>query len=405
MKILYLHQYFTTPEMSGGTRSFELAKRLVQMGHEVNMITSDRNAKLTSGKGWVQTEESGINVHWFSVPYSNQMSYRRRIMAFMEFAHRSAMKGADIESDVVFASSTPLTIALPAVYTSKKTGVPMVFEIRDLWPEIPISIGALKNPLAKKMARRLELFAYQNSSRIVTLSPGMKEGVVAKGIPEEHVLVIPNFCNFDLFSDDKNQAHELRNTNDWLKDRPLVIYTGAIGLINGIDYMVRLAAAARTLNSDIRFLVIGNGREEENVKRLAKDLGVFNYNFFIKPRVAKSQIPSWLSAADIATSFVIDNKVLWDNSANKFFDALAAGKPIAINYHGWQAEMLLGDNAGLVLDVNDVESGARQLTKAIEDKNWMIEAGFASRSLGEKYFNCDKLAKKLEAVLLYVLSQ
>ena len=130
MKITYFHQYFVTPDMPGGTRSYEFARRLVDMGHEVNMITTWREPD--HRKHWFETEESGIRVHWLPLPYSNYMSYGERIKSFMIYAWCSAQKAASLETDIVFATSTPLTIALPAIYTARKKKVPMVFEVRDL---------------------------------------------------------------------------------------------------------------------------------------------------------------------------------------------------------------------------------------------------------------------------------
>src|SRR5690625_3260213 len=155
MKIIYLHQYFNTPEMSGGTRSYEMARRLVTAGHEVHMITSWRDPD-RADENWFETVEAGVNVHWLPVPYSNHMSYGERIKAFSRFAHQAGTKAKELQGDVIFATSTPLTIAIPAISASKKHKVPMVFEVRDLWPELPIAIGALNNPILKWAAKRLE---------------------------------------------------------------------------------------------------------------------------------------------------------------------------------------------------------------------------------------------------------
>ena len=145
MRIIYLHQYFNTPNMSGGTRSYEMARRLVDRGHEVHMVTSSRDGKPSGrhARGWTETVEAGIQVHWCSVPYSNHMSSRRRLGAFAKFSRLAARKATALRGDVVFATSTPLTIALPAVYAARRRSIPMVFEVRDLWPEMPIAVGAL----------------------------------------------------------------------------------------------------------------------------------------------------------------------------------------------------------------------------------------------------------------------
>src|SRR5690606_349402 len=123
MKIVYLHQYFNTLEMSGGTRSYEMARRLVAAGHEVHMVTSWRNDDSRS-TSWFTTEESGIQVHWLPVPYSNHMSYRERISAFASFAFRSMTKAKELGGEVIFATSTPLTIAIPAVFAARHKKIP-----------------------------------------------------------------------------------------------------------------------------------------------------------------------------------------------------------------------------------------------------------------------------------------
>ena len=156
MRIVYLHQYFNTPRMAGSTRSFEIARRLVAAGHTVEMVTTWREPIAT--RAWFTSEVAGMRVHWLPVSYSNHMSYRARIAAFMKFAAAAARRAAALDGDVIYATSTPLTIGLPAMYAARRLRVPMVFEVRDLWPELPIAIGALTNPLTCGLARWLERF-------------------------------------------------------------------------------------------------------------------------------------------------------------------------------------------------------------------------------------------------------
>ena len=152
MKIIYLHQYFNTPEMPGSTRSYEFSKRLVKMGHEVEMITTYRKPLKT--KDWFKTKDKGINIHWLPLNYSNHMNFFNRLKVFFVFAWKSYFKAKKINADIVFASSTPLTIAIPAVIIKKKKNIPMVFEVRDLWPDIPIVMKILKNPILIYLAKR-----------------------------------------------------------------------------------------------------------------------------------------------------------------------------------------------------------------------------------------------------------
>lgn len=401
MKIVYLHQYFNTPSMPGATRSYEMARRLVAAGHQVHMITSDRNpAPQWQGK-WRETDEGGIRVHWLGVPYANVMTYGQRMRSFLLFALRASSKAGSIHGDVIFATSTPLTIALPAVRAAKRCKVPMVFEVRDLWPEVPIALGALRNPIAKKLAYWLEHYAYNNASEIIALSPGMKAGVMQAGYPDSRVTVIPNSCDFELFDVGPKPGQAIRRQYEWLGARPMVIYAGTMGLVNGVGYLVKLAACVRGLNPDIRFVIIGHeSRETKQVTRLARDLNVYNENIFILPAIPKCEMPAWLSAANIATSTVIDVKELWANSANKVFDALAAGKPIAINHEGWQADLIRQHHCGIVMDAHDIASAAKALNKALADEIWLARASENAKQLGREKFDRNKLAAQLENILV-----
>jgi UDP-N-acetylglucosamine:LPS N-acetylglucosamine transferase len=159
MKVIYLHQYFNTPKMSGGTRSYEMARRLVAAGHEVHMVTTWRTE--TAHDDWFHTTESGIQVHWLPVSYSNSKTYTQRIRAVLSFAIQACRKAVDLKGDLIFATSTPLTIAIPGIYASWRNRLPMVFEVRDLWPELPIAVGALRSPVLKWLARKFERFTYR----------------------------------------------------------------------------------------------------------------------------------------------------------------------------------------------------------------------------------------------------
>ena len=396
MRIVYLHQYFNTPDMKGGTRSYEMARRLVSQGHEVDLITSDRSERTTGG--WHETVEAGIRVHWYPVPYSNEACFKERLRAFLTFAWVASRKASSLKGDVIFATSTPLTIALPGLYASWRKDVPFVFEVRDLWPELPIAIGALKNPVLIQLTRQLEYIAYHSASQVVALSPGMKEGIVRRDYPAENVHVIPNSSDIDLFSNGARAC--FRAPYDWLEDRPLVVYTGTLGQINGVVYFAELASHVWRCDPEVRFLIMGSGKQEDVVRAKAHELGVLNKNLFMMPPVEKNKVPDVLDAATMATSLFIDLKEMWANSANKFFDALASGTPVAINYGGWQADILNQSGAGIVMPARDTEAAAEQLVQKLRDKEWIDEAGKKARQLAVERFNREKLVVQLESVLL-----
>lgn len=390
--------------MKGGTRSYEMARRMVAAGHEVHMVTSIREDDSNSSE-WTQTNEDGIHAHWLTVPYNNKMSYLKRILAFFQFAIKARKKAVELGGDIIFATSTPLTIAIPAVHAKKKLKIPLVFEVRDLWPELPIVMGAIKSPILKWAARKLERYAYFNSEHVIGLSPGMSEGIAATGYPEDKISTIPNSCDLTMFDPALNSGVEFRNRLTWLQDRPLVIYAGTLGHINGVVYLADLAAQVYQLNPDVRFLVIGSGVDEGKVRSRAIELGIYEKNFFMLDRVAKQDIPSVFAAATISTSLFIDLPEMWANSANKFFDALAAGKPVAINYGGWQKEIVEKEGLGVVLPTEPNEEAAKSLVNLIDSKEQLLQCGKHSRKIAEEVFSRDKLATQLIGVLEHTYSK
>jgi len=400
MRIIYLHQYFNTPDMSGSTRSFEIGRRLAATGHQVDIITSWQEP--TSQTGWFMTDVAGMRVHWLPVRYSNHMSYLARMAAFFKFAIRAAGRARRIPGDVVFATSTPLTIAIPAVYTARRRGIPMVFEVRDLWPELPIAVRALQNPLLRGAARVLERWSYTNSAAVIALSPGMAEGIVRTGYPREKVAVVPNASDLELFRRDAARGRDFRTRMRIGEDKILVGYLGTLGRINGVSYLVRVAAA---LKEDPRFvfITVGDGQEREQVAALARSEGVLDKNFMMLPKIAKWQVPELLSAVDIATSLFLPIPQMESNSANKFFDALAAGCCVAINYGGWHAQLLRDARAGIRLN-GDPARAAADLKDLADQPQAIKIAGTNARRLAEEKFSRDDLAAKVQTVLAAVLS-
>ncbi len=395
MRIIYLHQYFTTPSMSGGTRSYEIGRRLVAAGHTVEMITSWRED--SDVRDWRQERIEGMRVHWLPVPYSNSMGFVDRLRAFMRFAFGAGRYAATLEGDVIFATSTPLTIALPAVHAARKLGVPMVFEVRDLWPELPIAIGALKNPVLIQMARRLERHAYRNSARVVALSPGMAEGVIRGGVAPELVTVAPNSADLETFQRDPDAGLRFRRELGIPASKVLVGYTGTLGRINGVEYLVRLAAALRD-DRRFHFLIVGDGLERAEIEALANAESVLGDNLTMLSSVPKSSMPAVLSGVDIATSLFVPLREMESNSANKFFDALASGCCVAINYGGWQAALIEDADCGLKLSVN-IDEAARALQALIDRDGEFQRRGANARKLALERFSRDHIAGRVRAAI------
>ncbi len=382
----------------GGTRSYEFARRLVKKGHQVTIITTW--TKPDNRKNWIVTEESGIKVYWLPLPYSNYMKYNDRIKAFITFAWKSAIKARNIKADLIFATSTPLTIALPAIYVSFKKKIPMVFEVRDLWPKIPIALKIIRNPILKFFTNFLEKFTYKYAKTIVALSPAMKEGIICKKISSKKIAVIPNSSDLKNFEYNEKNELNFRRKRPWLKNNPLLVYAGTFGKINNLHYAIKLAQELKKRNSDVKILLVGDGVERDYLINEAKLKKVFEVNLFFENPIPKSEISEIFSSATMCANFVMDVKETWANSANKFFDTLAAGKPIFLNHGGWMQDLISFNNCGLCMHGKPMNLVAEKLENAMNNKDWLIAAGKTSRILAKKYFDRDLLAKQLEEVLV-----
>ncbi|MFN4262987.1 MAG: glycosyltransferase family 4 protein [Thioalkalivibrionaceae bacterium] len=405
MRITYLHQYFNTPEMSGGTRSYEMARRLVAMGHEVNMVTSWREEG--GERDWYETEEAGIRVHWLPVPYSNHMSYSERMRAFVRFAWQAARKAASIPADVVFATSTPLTIALPGAYAARKQKVPMVFEVRDLWPEVPIALGVLNNPIAQKAGRLLERFAYNKSAHVVALAPGMRDGVCNTGYDGNKVSVIPNGA--DLDSLEPAFEPQYKNNESYSERRAgLVVYCGTIGPANGVGYICRLAESIKRQfpEDETEFLVIGDGKCRKEVEMEAEKLGVLGSKVKFLGAVSKRQVFEWLQQSDVTIMTYDGPEVLYrDSVSNKFFDSIACGCPVVSNFEGFSTMTAKAYGAGIILPRQDLEGAAATLVDYLSDRVAMDRARVNAVGLATEWFSRDRLAVALETVLRGVVER
>ncbi len=394
MHILYLHQYFVGPGGSGGTRSFEMARRWVEWGHRVTMVTSSARVAVGPAHSVQRTRIEGIDTIILPVSYRSDMSYARRMRAFGAFALQASRWAMQTRADVIFASSTPLTIAIPAMIGSTLQRIPMVFEVRDLWPELPIAVGALHNPAAIWGARALERLAYRRATDVVALSPGMAEGVARHGIATEHIHVIPNACDVAAFAVDRDEAQafvqrRIPGTG------PLVVYAGSFGAMNDAAWLVDVAAASEGL----RFAFVGEGPGRAEIEARARSAGLLGDRVFVLPPIAKREVPYLLRGATLATSLFLPVPAMEHNSANKFFDALAAGTPVAINYGGWQADLLESTGAGLVLAQADPRRAAARLQEAAFDRPWRRRASAAAGELARSRFARERLARQALGVV------
>jgi glycosyltransferase involved in cell wall biosynthesis len=399
MKIIYLHQQFYNRNMVGvaGTRSYELGRRLVNYGHTVNLITSATEPP--PGKTtWYTTDEDGIKVHWLPLKYSNKTSFAKRRLIFAKFALSVTKKSVAMDGDVVFATSGPLTIAIPALWAAWRLKKPFVFEVRDLWPDGAIQLNVLKNPIAKWLARRLEKMAYRRATHIVALSPGMKEGIVREGISPDKVTVIPNASDCDLFRPDVDPS-EMRKKFD-LDGKFSLAYFGTMGLANGLGYLLDVAAELKKQKIDDVVLILhGDGMERRDLEARAKEEGLENVKF-ADPVPQKSKIAELCRAVDVSMTIYKNVPVLYTCSPNKMFDSFAAGTPVLTNMKpGWLSELVEKNECGIAVEPDNPRDFVEKVVYMKNNPELLKVWGKNARALAELDFDRDKLALKLDQVL------
>jgi glycosyltransferase involved in cell wall biosynthesis len=384
MRILYLHQFFITREGVGGTRSYEFARRFAARGHAVRMVTAGGGSRTVEG-----IEVVGVRGAYSDYVSATAMSYPRRMLAFARFtltATAAVLSGP--RPDVVYASSPPLTIALPGLVAAARWRAPLVFEVRDLWPEAPIQMGALRNPLLRLAARLLERLVYRRSARIIALSPGIRDGVVAAGAAPERVTVVPNASDLELFSPALDGRAERGRLG--LGDGLVCSYFGAMGEANDLDQLIDAAAQVE----DVEFVLLGDGKRRPELEARAPA----NVRF-LDPVPDKSSVARLAAASDACLTLFKDVPVLATNSPNKLFDTFAAGRPAIVNMPGWMRDLVEENDAGLFVRPGDARDLAEKVAWLRDNPDAVERLGRNGRALAERKFDRDALAARALAVL------
>lgn len=382
MRITYIHQHFKLPTEGGGSRPYEFARRMVLDGHTVTMLCGGEEA--------LDLEFEGIRIKRLAVPYRNAMTTPERIRSFLLFMVKSSFLAVRLKTDVIYASSTPLTVAIPGVIGKFVQRVPLIFEVRDLWPLVPIELGYLRNRAVIWAAQALEKVAYKSADEIVALSPGMKDGIL-KVAPGKEVTIIPNACDFDFFTQTPEEKQAFRASQGWAPDETIVVYAGGFGPTYRLDWAVQLAATVK--EDAIRFVLIGDGTDTAKLRSLAKERGL-EPDSILPGLKSKTEAAQYIQAGDIILSSLREDPCLEVNSLNKVFDGLAAGQPIIVNHEGWLKEAIVKADAGWKLD-RRIDKAAEQLTAIVKDPRVLKQAGEKGFQLGKSQFDREMLYKKL----------
>ncbi|NGM67217.1 glycosyltransferase family 4 protein [Sphingobacterium sp. SGR-19] len=401
MKVLYYHQYFTTPSNGGGTRSYEFAQALIANGHQVTVVCGGADDKFNLpivSKYISRGEVDGIDVIQVRVNTQNTDSISKRAVDFLSYGIIGVRLALKEKYDLLFATSTPLTAAIPGIVMKlfrKKNK--FVFEVRDLWPELPKALG-MKNPLLLGGMSILEKYGYKSADACIGLSPGICKGIKKRSSEGKLIKMIPNGCDLELFRRDEKIASSFSVSGINPSD-VVAVFTGAHGVANGIDALLDTAAELKKRNTgNIKFLFVGSGKEKQRLIERAKKQQLDNCIFL--NRMSKYELNTVMNRADIGL-MVLQNvpAFYYGTSPNKFFDYLSAGLPIVNNYPGWLADIIGESKCGMVVRPEDAEEFASTLIYLANNPELRRKMGENARQLAEKKFSRNDLANKFVAFL------
>lgn len=395
MRVLYFHQHFSTPKGAAGIRSYEMARRLVARGHQVTMVCGSYGLGETGlsaafAKGVRRGNVDGVDIVEFDLAYSNADGFVKRAMTFVKFALRSVKIALTERYDVVFATTTPLTAGIPGIFARWLRGKPFVFEVRDLWPELPKAMGVIRNPVVLGAMSALEWASYRSAHRLVGLSPGIVEGIARRGVPKERITLVPNGCDLEIFGGNVTQwrPEAVKQTD------LLAAFTGTHGMANGLDAVLDAAAVLkRRGRDDIKLLLIGQGKLKPALQARAAREGLDNVVFH--DPVNKAKLAGLMASTDVGMQILANVPAFYyGTSPNKFFDYIAAGLPVLNNYPGWLAGMIEENRCGFAVPPDDPNAFADALEKAADDREALKEVGQRGKELAIREFDREKLADR-----------
>ena len=408
MRVLYFHQYFCTPEGNSGIRSYEMARQLVENGHRVTMVfgASPRlHSPLTGqpfNRGIRRGRYQGIDLVELNLQYNNKMSFPKRSLVFIRYSIRCTYLALKRDFDILFASSTPITAGIPGIMMKIfRRGKPFVFEVRDLWPELPREMGVIKNRFILRAMDLLEHYSYNKADACIALSPGIEWGIRKKLRDAKQVYMIPNGCDLDLFQPGYHPKRIFRgcNENDFI-----AVFIGAHGMANGLDAALDAASHLKYQQGieHIKIALIGDGKMKPRIVQRVNEERLDNV-ILIDP-VPKKQLSKYLWAADVGLMLLADVPAFYyGTSPNKFFDYISTGLPVLNNYPGWLAEMIHENHLGVVVRPNAANDFANALIELSTDKEKLIRMGNNARRFAESRFDRRRLAATFEDALVETL--
>src|ERR1017187_6599314 len=380
MRILLLTQWFDPePTFKGLLFARELAAR----GHEVEVLTGFPNypgGRVYPGyriRPWAREKVDGISILRVALYPSHDKSGFRRILNYTSFAISAALIGTALirKPDVVYVYHPPATIALAAMTISLFRNTPFVYDIQDLWPDAVAVSGMMSSRAASSLLGHWCQFIYRRARRLVVLSPGFKQQLIHRGVPQEKIEVIYNWCDEATMQASPPYPGLARRLG--LSDRFNVMFAGTMGTGQALDSVLEAAALCRQPLPNVQFVFVGGGVDRNRLEKKAGDLGLTNVRFL--PRQPMSAMGAVLGLADVLLVHLRDHPLFSITIPGKTQAYMASRKPVLMAVRGDAAQLVTQSGGGLVCEPENPKSIADAVARLAgmspEERRSMGEAG------------------------------
>ena len=404
MRILLIHQYYLEEDDSGGSRWNEISKTWTDLGHEVVVIAGMMHAngfekrKEYKGRLFVKRVQNNVKVYRTHVSESYNSGFLGRFWGYCSFMLSSLWAGlfkVRGKFDLILVTSPPLFVGFTGYILSRVKRIPLIFEIRDLWPESAIDTGVLTNKWIINLSLAFESFVYKKAKRINVLTPAFYNTLLdQKGVPADKLIMIPNAADFAL-SDDllQNFDSETFRKENHLEDYFVITYVGAHGVANHLDQV--LDAAEVLADTNVLFLLIGQGMEKARLINDAQRRGLNNVRFL--DSVPKQEVFKYILASDMGASILKRVDTFKTVYSNKTFDYFSCKKPVLMAIDGVSRQLVEDANAGVYVEPENSSAYNVIIREYLKDPQRLIREGengyqfaklnFDRQILAEKYIN------------------
>lgn len=402
--IWIINQYASTPETGMGGRHYYLAQELAQKGYQVYVIAASythilKNAKSFDEEFCLENIQKGFDFLWIKVPHYVSSRDKQRILNWIYFSWKvlKLPKMLGVKPDVILYSSLSLFGYLSAERLSKKYQIPLVFEVRDIWPLTLIEIGGYSpsHPFIR-LLQSVEDRAYRNADKVISNLKYAVEHMSSRGLDEKKFTWVPNgYSAREIL-----QPIELPQETSVLipKNKFIIGYTGSIGIANCLQNFIDAAELLKQ-NEKIHFVIVGHGEYKEQLMKYAQQMGLNNVTF-VSP-IPKRQIPSMLALFDVCyIGLTKDPLFRFGVAPNKLADYFIAKKPIIYAIDSGKYTPVLDAKAGYQVPPENSQELANAIEKMFNlspvERKEMGENGYEYVVQNHEY---GYLANKLEQVL------